>query len=83
MFVVGACGWQIYQVVENKLPKKKNSIQLKFMRAVIFKLRDSDCNVLRGAEAGLLSDVIGVGGDFIYIGGADGLIVPVHSHTRN
>jgi len=28
--------------------------------------------VLRGAEAGLLSDVIGVDGDFIYIGGADG-----------
>jgi hypothetical protein len=39
--------------------------------------------VLRGAEAGLLSEVIGVGFDFIYIGGADGPMAPVRSHPQN
>jgi len=38
--------------------------------------------VLSGA-AGLISDAIGVGGDFIYIGGADGPMVPVRSHPQN
>jgi hypothetical protein len=49
---------------------------------ILKKLRDFDCIVLRGAEAGLLSDVIGVG-DFIYIDGADGPMVPVLSHPQN
>jgi hypothetical protein len=46
-------------------------------------LSDSDCILLRGAEAGLPTDVMG-GGDanFICVDGTDGPMVPVRSHPQ-